>query len=320
MAAGTDGRGSITSANLVGANIDPSSGFPTGIYTLQNVQFNPTCLWVGGLTDTTVFTQIQAFCDKFYIVGLLTFVAGASVSTVVATKTSVGIVDYQMVYIYQWCWITDQYNNNNVRLMPPLAIAGGAIASLNPEVAPFNTNIQAIIGTERNNPYTGNYPFSYSEMNSLGQAGICFFAIIPAGGWGFRNDYNSVGNNQDQSVIEYSRLTNYLVASSAQILGPFLGKNQGSGPNDTWRSNVSSSLNNFYGGLGPRIDSFTVLCNANNNPSSSVAQHVGIVQQVVRYKASVLKILDQIQGGTSVITTTNSLGATVSQTGALLNG
>jgi hypothetical protein len=308
FAGGTDGR-NVTSSNLIGSNTTLS-----GIYTAQNVQFTPSVIWIAGLTDSTVWATFQSFCDANNIFGLLTWASGTSTSTAVSGKASAGIADYQIGFIKDWVWFFDQ-PNNVARLISPLATAGGAIATMPPWVSPSNKTVSNIIGTERNNIYTGNVPYSYAELASLGQAGIMVITNpIPRGlVFGFVNGYNSVGNNLANAFVEYSRLTNYIVAANAAILGQFVGELQSQQANDSLRARVKTAVNSFLGQLEANgyIDAFNVQCDLNNNSPISIASHELVIFETITYLASVVTIFTQIQGGTTVNAVSNQLGQQV---------
>lgn len=309
LTGGTDGR-SVSSANMLGSNTTPA----TGMYTAQNVQFQPSIFWICGLTDNTVWSTIQAFADANNMFGMLTFGSGVSTATAVSTKQAAGIADYQIGFIKDWVWWFDQANNQ-ARLIPPYATACGKIASLPPWQSPSNKPVSNIIGTERNNPYSGNTPYSYSELASLGQAGIMVITNpIPRGNvFGFENGYNSVGNNAANAYVEYSRLTNFIVATNNQILGQFVGELQGYEAADPLRAQVRAVVNAFLQSLKQNnyIGPFSVQCSLVNNTKVSIAAHELAIFETIEYLASVVSIFTQVNGGTTVNATSNQLGQQV---------
>ena len=309
LAGGTDGRG-VTTAQLVG-----DAAANTGIYPLANVAFPPSVFWVAGLTDSTIYSTIQAFADQANMMCLLTFPSNTSVATATTAKLNLGIEDYQVSFLLGWVYWFDQVNNI-VRLIPGLSTAGGTIATLAPWDSPFNKTIAGIVGTERNNPYTGTIPWSNAELAQLTQAGITVITNpIPAGNvFGFRNGYNSIGNKAINSTIEYSRMTNFLVNSNGQILGQFEGQLQGSSANDPLRAAIRAALNAFYQPMQTQgyIDGFAVICDLTNNTPNSIAMRLCNINENVRYMASVADIFVQLQGGTTVQTSINQLGTQIS--------
>lgn len=313
LGGGTDGR-AVDSAQLIGAN-QPT---PTGMYTLQRTQFLPTVMWICGLTDDTTWSTVQNFCDQNIIFGLLTFPVDTDTDTAVNVKADAGIADYQIGFVKDWVYFFDQVNQQT-RLVPPLAVAGGLIATLPPWFSPDNQKVYGIIGTERNSIISGDTPYGYAELNQLGAAGIMVLTNpIPQGAvFGFANGYNSVGNGDVTAVVEYSRMTNYLIKSNGILLGRYVGQLQSTRPNDPLRSRIRTAINSFLNGLAqvPAIDSFSVICDLTNNTPDSIAAHVLVVQENVRYLSSALFIFAQLQGGTTVQTATNQLGQVLFQTG-----
>lgn len=315
LAGGTDGRSGVTAGDLLGSETGGEDAGASGIYCLGNdLDFPASVCWLAGVTDASVYPALASFAINNNTFALGTFAAAQTVAQVVASKLSYGIADYHFGYVYQWVYLFDTFNNIT-RLCPPLAVAGGSIATLAPEQSPFNKKVQSVIGTERNNPYSGNTRFSNAELAQLAKTGIMLLSNPIPGfrAFGFRNGYNSVGNKQPTSVVEYSRLTNFLVQSNGQVLGQFEGRLQGQGPNDPLRAEVSATLNQFYGALKAqgRIDDFSVICNNTNNSPASIAQHVLRISESVRYLASVLTIFAQIQGGTTVQTLANQVAPTI---------
>ncbi len=302
LSGGTDGR-SVTSGELVGSESSPISG----IYTIETVQFTPSVMWVPGLTDSETFPTIQAFWDANNIFGLFTFATGQSVPAVVAVKAGIGIQDYQVGYGKDWTYWFDSANNQT-RLTDPLSIMGGYIATLPPWVSPCNKAVKGVVGTERNNPFTGNQPYSYAELNELGQAGIMTLTnpINRGPQFGFANGYNSVGSNLPTAFVEYSRLTNFFVQTNGMILGQYVGDLQGYTASDPLRAQIRTAINSVLSEMQKKqyIGEFSVQCDLTNNSKISISQHVVSIYERIEYLASAYFIYTQIEGGTtaSVVT------------------
>jgi hypothetical protein len=308
MTGGSDGR-NVTTAQLVG---NAAAVPPTGIYALESVQFTPSVMWLAGLTDSQAYATVQQFLDSQDIFGLFTFTEGLSTAAAVAAKFGYGIQDYQVGFVKDWQWWFDTANQQS-RLVPPLAFAGGAIATLPPWASPSNTGIQLSQGTERNNPFTGNVPYTNAELSQLGQAGIMVITNgIPAGNIiGFRNGYNSVGNNDPTSFVEYSRMTNFIVQTNNTVLGQFIGKLTGFTASDGVRAQITAVIATFLQNLLTQgvIGGFNVQCNNVNNPQSQLAQHEVAIFEQITYLPSIVSIFTQVQGGTTVVTTPAATGA-----------
>jgi hypothetical protein len=307
LSGGNDGRTSITTNQLLGNN----NGTPSGIYTAQNVLFTPSVLWVAGLTDTTALSALVTFLTKNNIFGLFAFAIGTDVATAISTKATAGIYDYHIGFLLDWQYYFDQVNGD-VRLIDPNHACGGRIATLGPWDSPLSKKIQNILGTERNNPYTGNTPYSYAELAQLGAAGIMVVSNPNPGGntFAFRNGYNSVGNNDATAYVEYSRMTNFLANSLGTILSAFLGELQGFGADDPLRAKVRAAQNTFLAQLASHnyIAGFQVIADLTNNNRVSIAQHRLNDDVLVTYMSSVQVIFTRLQGGTTVVTTQNQTG------------
>jgi hypothetical protein len=170
-----------------------------------------------------------------------------------------------------------------------------------------------VLGTEQNNPYTGNTPYAYSDLNSLGQAGIMTLTNpIPGGNvFGFRNGFNSIGNNQPNGTVEYSRLTNYIVVTNGQLLGPFLGKMQTLSSNDPTRAAVQTTLNSFFQSLlqSGYISAYNVICNTTNNTQLSIAMGELMINELITYNGTIMYILVDVNGGVTVVANANQSGS-----------
>ena len=295
---GTDGR-NVTSSELVG---NSAANPATGIYTAQRLQFQPTGLWIAGLTDQSVYNTIQQFCDQNNIAFGLTFAAGTSTADAVAAKYSYGITDYQCFYFKDWQYFSDTANGVQ-RLVSPVPYGMGAISALPPWNSPLNVAIKLTGGTERDNPITGSVPYTYDELNSLGQAGIMLLEN-QGGTIVFENGYNSVGNNDPTSFVEYTRMVNYICATNALTLNQFKGLLTTFKANDAVRGQMATVLNQFFQELltKERIGGFAVTVDPTNNPNNQLAQHEVAINEQVTFLPSIQTIFSSLQGGTTVIT------------------
>lgn len=301
LSGGTDGR-EVNTAQLIGN----SSGTGSGIYQAAGMQFYPSVMWVAGLVDPEAWPNIQAFADNYFIFTLFAFDAGMSSEDAIAQKNLYGMQDFQIGFLKDWTYIFDNFNQVH-RLVAPYGIMGGAIVALPPWESPFNKTVKGLQGTERTNPYTGSTPYLDAEIAELTQAGIMFLTNDGPGGnsWRFRNGCNSIGNNDVASPVEYARMINFIVGSQDGIEKRYLGKLQGSKPNDSTRSQIAASLNSFYEPLNVAeyIDGYEVACDLRNNstgPQGTIARHIAITSQKVRFMSSILYIFNNIQGGTTV--------------------
>lgn len=294
LVGGSDGR-NVSTSQLVG---NPGASPPTGLFAIQNQQFTPSVAWVTGLTDPNGYALVQNYATTFNVFTLLTFASGQTTAQAVTTKSTTGIANYNVGFVKDWLSFLDTANGVT-RLVDPTPFAAGTIASLNPWVSPLNKSVQLVTGSERN-----GVPYSNSELSQLGQAGIMLITnpIGKGAVWGFQNGYNSVGNNDITSYVEYSRMTNFLVATNAANLGLYLGENTTFNSTDSARALIQGSLTAFLAALQaiPAIGAFSVECDTGNNPASQLALHEVQINETVQFLPSIQTIFGQVQGGTTV--------------------
>lgn len=316
LSGGTDGRSGVTSSILLGSD----TALPkTGCYALRSLTPAVGVGIVAGLTDSSIYSEIEALADSEGILWLGTFPTGTSTATAITNKNSIGIVDYNWAYFKDFVYFYDPANAVT-RLTDPLGVAMGSICTLNPSISPSNKPVFGINGTERYNTVTGQIQsYSTSEAGQLEAAGINIITNpVPGGAYfGFRMGVNSTANSVT-GPIEYSRMTNWLARTFASQMGQFVGQNQSTQPNDPLRNAVTTTLNGFLQILANEnmIDSYQVICgfqNNNNSPAAgyntpqTISQHYLYALVLVRYLASVKFFVISLQGGTTVVTVQNSL-------------
>ena len=308
LAGGTDGRTGITTAELLGSN----AAYPgTGIYALSGLTPVVGTLWIAGLTDLTAVPTLQAFMDANAIFAGIAFPTGTSTTAAQTDVSVTGVHDYEISYLKDWIYWYDTVNGL-VRFIPPYGFTLGLITALAPQNSPTNKPVQGVIGTERNNPYTGNQPYSLAELGVLEQSGILVITNpIPAGNqFGVYTGTNTA-LNLGQTPVEYARMTNFLDQSFNAVLGGYVGQNQTAALKDPLRASVRHDLNTFLQGLqnGNQIDAFNVVCNfaqtgnpqAGINTPATIAQHFLYAFAAVRYLSSVRYFIMSLQGGTTVV-------------------
>ena len=309
LAGGTDGRTTITTAELLGQD----ATFPvTGIYTAATLTPMPQKIWVAGLTDTTAVATLQSFCDANAIYTAVAFPTGTSTATALTTINTVGIHDYNLSYLKDWVYWMDTVNGV-VRLVPPYGFTMGLITSLSPAQSPLNKTVNGVVGTERNNPYTGSVPYSQAEIGQMENAGILVITNpIPQGSVFGLATGNNTSLNTAESPVEYATMTNFLDQSFGQYLGTFVGQLQTAQKNDPLRKQVRHVLNDFLVGLqqASLIDQVVQLnCNfaTSGNPQlgyntpATIAAHFLYAYAAVRYLSSVRYFVMALQGGTTVV-------------------
>lgn len=309
LSGGTDGRANVTTADLTGS----AASYPyTGAYAL--VAANPPVngFWIAGLSDSTAYANMQALADEMGAFFMLTFPTGTSSTAAVAALQGYGVSDYNVLAVKDWLYFFDSVNNQ-VRLVPPLAVAAGRILALSPEQSPLNKPVYGVIGTERMNPLTGvNQPYTLAEIGLLNSSGILLINNPSIGGnyFGFRTGVSTAAN-QTESPVEFGRMTNFLGSLFGQLGGQFVGELQSANPGDPLRASVRAAFNTALQQLKRQgqIAGYNVTCDASNNPQASVAGHKLFVYVSVTYLSSVWYFIAQLTGGTTVVTSASSQNA-----------
>jgi phage tail sheath protein FI len=304
---GSDGRTGITTADLLGSDTAVPK---TGLYSMRSLLPAVNVVWIVGLTDSTAYAAMQGFADSEGCELLLTFPTGTSSSTAVTDKLGYAINDYNVTFVKDWIYFYDAANGVT-RLIPPLSTYGGVLATLPPGVSTLNKRVFNVVGTERQNPFTGTLQYSNAEIGQLAQAGIDLICNpIPAGTmFGIRIGRNS-SSNPVTSPIEYGTMTNFLAHSFAANMGIFVGQNQSQEIDDPLRASVRQTFNAFLQTLvsNKLIDAFTVICDLTNNSPASIAAHFLYCTIQVTYLSSVWYFVVSLQGGTTVVTIGNTIG------------
>ncbi|MDE4918551.1 Bacteriophage tail sheath protein [Cupriavidus metallidurans] len=301
LTGGTDGVTTITSAILLGQDTIPRKG----MYALRGTGASVAALV--DVSDTTTFANQVAYgqSEGTYMVGVTP--AGDTITNAVSTKATAGIDNYSFKYLFgDWVYFNDPVNGG-VRLISPQGYAVGVIANLGPQHSSLNKQLYGVVGTQKS---FQNQQYSSAELQTLAQAGIDLITNpIPAGNqFGFRIGHNS-SSDPTRNGDNYTRMTNYLAATTAAGMGIYDGRLQSSQPTDPLRRNVKATLDNFYLGLQQQnmIDDFTVQCDLSNNPPPRIAQGYLQADVRVRYLAVAEKILINQEGGQSVTITRQQL-------------
>jgi Bacteriophage tail sheath protein len=310
LAGGTDGRTSVTTAQLTGQN----ATFPyTGAYALQALVPAVTAFWIVGLSDNTAYANMAALAQSMSAAFAITFPTGTATSVAVTDLAGYALSSNYDVFAFKdWIYFQDTANNVT-RLVPPFAVAMGRILTLSPSVSPLNKPAYGIVGTERNNPLSGvNTPYSYPELSQLQAAGIMVIGNPSPGGnyFGFLTGVN-VCSNTVQSPVEWTRTTNYLAGWISKNSGQFIGQNQSPLPDDPLRASVRATFNSGIGILigGGIVAAGSIQCDSSNNTEPTVAAHQLYAYFVFTYLSSVWYFVAQITGGTTVVTSGSTLGA-----------
>jgi len=317
LSGGTDGRANVTSDDLLGQNQTTPA---TGVYMASSLNPYPQKLWIVGMTDTTILPDLISFVSANAIYTAMSFPMGTSVEQAQSTIQTVGVNSYEFSWLKDYIYWNDPVNGV-VRLVAPYPFTMGLITSLSPAQSPLNQTVNGVVGTERNNPYTGNVPYGNAEIGLMNSLGILVITNpIPQGNvFGIATATNT-SLNTAQTPVEYATMTNFLDLSFGESMGSFVGQLQTARPADPLRAKVRHALNTFLGGLQQAglIDAFSVVCTfaQSGNPQlgintpATIAQHYLYAFCAVRYLSSVWYFVVSLQGGTTVVTVSPAQSAT----------
>ncbi|HTI81734.1 MAG TPA: hypothetical protein VL614_14900 [Acetobacteraceae bacterium] len=317
FAGGTDGRSGVTTATLIGSNTAQPM---TGLWSLSNLNPGVGIAWIVGCTDPSSFQSLLQFGQSNSASVLASMPSGTSTAAAQAAVQTNGIADPAFNYVKDWIYFFDTANKQQ-RLVPPTAVIGGMWATYAPQNSPDNKAVLGVVGTERNNPQTGNQPYTLAEIGQLQSAGITI-VTNPINAGSFWGTWGGRSTSQDPATqpSEYWRMTSFIARSLAGFGGKYVGQLQSQQLSDPLRRQVKAELNQFFNtlfGLG-MIDTLAsgggpaavVLCELNTAPNaspgygmntpSSISQHFMFSMCQVLYLSSVWYFVLALQGGTTV--------------------
>lgn len=292
----------VTSIEQIGVN--GSVGSRTGIYALLGTGVQQFIM--AGNSDSTQFAAQAAFAAAN---GTLAIAALPSGTTVAAAVTAKNTANYNSIYgvcLKDWVNFTDP-STGAIRLVSPLGVSLGVIASLPPEQSPGNkpvNGITNILSTEQANAY------AQSDDQALEQAGIMYIRRGIERNqslYGFWNGQNASTNwNSGTDTVAYTRMTNYLGGSIIGYLGPFVHELQSSAPNDQTRANAKAVLTGWLQGLqnAGRIAAYNVQLDNVINTTTTIADGLCLALVQVEYMAIIKVFLATLQGGQTLSLTT----------------
>jgi hypothetical protein len=303
LVGGTNGA-TVTSVQQIG--LDGTTG-RTGLYALRGLGVQQFIL--AGNSDPTQYTALATFAASEGSFAIAALPSGTSTSTALTTKQTANYNSINGALVKDWLTFTDPTISQQ-RMVSPLGETLGLIASLPPEASCGNKPIQGasnFLSTER----TGT-PYSGAEAAQLEGAGILYWTNpIPRGNvFGLPHGQNASGlANTGQDTIAYTRMTNFLAASLAGLIGPFVGELQGTSPNDPTRAAAKAVLTTFLQNLqnANRISGYNVQLNTANNTPSSIAQGYMLATCQVQYLATVKFFIVSLIGGASVQISTGNI-------------
>lgn len=307
LTGGLDGRGGLTSDDLIGSPTGGANAQGSGMYALLNAIPMPQQAWLVGVTDQTVWPTMQQFATANGILMAICEPIGTSVSAAVSDLDNYGIDSYEVMCFIDWVEMYDPVNAVH-RFVYPAGPLGGLCAALSPEQSPLNKPLQGISATYR---LQNAGPYSNADISLANTNGIALVSNPIGLGprFGFITAVNTSLNNIGTAPIEYSRMTNFLIQSVGANLGQYLGKLQSQQPVDPVRSAIKSNLNAFFAQLegNGQLDAHVTLCEfslTNSSPGyntpTTIAQHICSVFVAATYLSSIWYLIFTLQGGTTV--------------------
>ncbi|HMJ99788.1 MAG TPA: hypothetical protein VK552_10770, partial [Reyranella sp.] len=263
--------------------------------------------------DPVAPASLLTFNQTFGSSSISSFVSGLSAAGALTAANAAAVADPSILYAKDWIYFFDTINNVQ-RLVPSSPVIGGMWATRGPQESPGNKPVNLVIGTERNNPQTGNLPYSVSDIGLMESAGILTITKpIP------RGNIFGVRHGQSSSLFgvtkpaEYWRMTMYIARSAAGFIGQYVDEEQSQQPGDPIRAAFKLQSNQFLKllkGAG-QIDNFLVTCAFSTSPSAqpglgmntpqSVAQHYLFALWQITYLSSIRFFVLSLQGGTTVV-------------------
>jgi hypothetical protein len=303
LSGGMDGAGSVSAATLVGQDIVPRAG----MYALRGQGCSIGVL--ADADDSTQWTVQAGFGASEGVYMILVGPAGDTITDAVTVVAQTGLNFPSAKLMFgDWVYWSDQ-SNGVIRIVSPQGFVAGRLGNLSPEQSSLNKPLYSIIGTQRSGlPGSGQVStYSETELQTLFAAGIDVLANPQPGGayWGVRCGHNT-SSNPATNGDNYSRMTNFIAATLAAGMGPFVGQVINLQLFQQIRATQLSFLQTLLsqGILGVNAAGqlpFSVICDASNNPQSQTS--LGYVQcnVQVQYQGINEKFIVNVEGGQTVV-------------------
>ena len=300
---GTDGAANVTAATEVGQDIVPR----TGVFALRGQGCSIALL--ADADDPTQWTTQASFGLSEGVYMIMTGPAGDTISNAVTVIAQEGLNSPAAKLMFgDWVFWSDQ-SNGIIRIVSPQGFVAGRLGNLSPEQSSLNKPLYSVIGTQKSGvPGSGQVmTYSETELQTLFSAGIDVIANPQPGGayWGVRCGHNT-SSNPAIDGDNYSRMTNFIAATLAAGMGPFVGQVINYQLFQQIRATELSFLQTLLaqGILGLNAAGqlpFSVICDATNNPQSSTS--LGYVQSdvQVQYQGINEKFIVNVEGGQTVV-------------------
>jgi phage tail sheath protein FI len=300
---GTDGAANMNAATEIGQDIVPR----TGMFALRGQGCSIGLL--ADADDPTQWATQASFGLSEGVYMVMTGPAGDTISNAVTVIAQEGLNSPSAKLMFgDWVFWSDQ-SNGLIRIVSPQGFVAGRLGNLSPEQSSLNKPLYSIIGTQKSGvPGSGQVmTYSETELQTLFSAGIDVIANPQPGGayWGVRCGHNT-SSNPATNGDNYSRMTNFIAATLAAGMGPFVGQVINYQLFQQIRATELSFLQTLLaqGILGLNAAGqipFSVICDATNNPQSSTS--LGYVQSdvQVQYQGINEKFIVNVEGGQTVV-------------------
>jgi hypothetical protein len=306
LAGGTDGAGSVTSAQFVGSDVVPR----TGVYAFRSSGISD--LVIADFDDETQEPNLIAFAQSE---GIYVHASGIPGETPTAGRTakqtqgSFGTpAAWLKRYLGDWVYYNDNFNGVQ-RLIGPATFGIATLSTLQPQQSGLNKPTYGVVATQRTK---SGIPYGSDELAVLTSSGIEVITNpIPAGPlFGLR-----VGCNASAQVSTYGdewpRLSSFIARSLAGpgALGTFIGQTI----TDSFFTDGYAMLDAFMAGLKnpgpgspPLIQAYQITFSRQNNPQAQTARGVVVAQVLVQFLGIARVFLVNLQTGSTVSIPANS--------------
>lgn len=298
LAGGTDGVGSLTTANYLGVDTYPR----TGMYALRAQGVSIAA--IADLTDTTSWTNQLAFAQSEGIYMIVVGTIGQTISNAVSALAVAGVENYSLkVLLGDWVYFNDTVNNLPQRLISPQGYALGLYANLSPQNSGLNKQMFGIVGTQKS---ASGQNYTSADIQALVQGGIDVIANPSVGGnyFGLQTGHNS-SNNPAVWGDNYTRMTNYIASTINAGMGIYVGQLQSASE----RIQAKVTLDSFFANLAAEgmigdaegdPQPWRVTLDDSNNPFPMVALGYQIATCQVTFLSVIEKFIINLQGGQTV--------------------
>jgi uncharacterized protein len=295
LANGTDGTSGLTDSSIVGT--DGPGGTRSGMYMFRGVCAGSTVI-LPGVTTPGTFQSLDAFVQSETAMGVwANFALGTSIAAAVASKATNSLSSPWVMLARSWVEFTDPATGV-ARWLEPNATIAGVIAGTQPWRYVGNkplTGIPGIIATEDT---LAGIPISVADGDEMEVNGINWIGNpINAGAvFGLYHGMMSDGQTYSSDV----RMANIIALNIQAILARFVGRMQGTSPNDATRAAARAKVNEYMGTLSGKINGYQdVLDNTNNTPQS-IAQGLMLCNLLVQTLTPVRFAVAAVQVGAGV--------------------